>query len=583
MALTLLNNRYRTIQDLGSGGFGNTFLAEDTHMPSARRCVIKQLKPVTNNPQMYQQVQARFQREAAVLEALGEVSKQIPQLYAYFSEAGQFYLVQEWVDGDTLTKIIERQGALPEKTVRDILVSLLSVLEYVHSKQMVHRDIKPDNIIVRDRDRQPVLIDFGAVKEAMGSTNQTMVIGTPGFMPSEQAAGQPVYATDLYSLGVTAIYLLTGKMPQDLPTDPGTGMIMWHGSAPGVSPSLASVLDKTIQPHPRDRFSTAKEMLNALQKSVNSPVSNPLGTQATVAVSPVGRQYQPSPQNTPVVTPSQPNIITSNESRWLKPWVLAILIICGFVGSAIAFNRIFNKNTDPTPQVASSPPSQPTNRNTEETNESDSSNSQKEIPPVISESSSPLPSKSPKPSILSQPQATEQPPVIIASPSPIVERSPSPVIKSDNSQNQNRSDQVPAFPTGTPISNVQETLGKPRINARGVWGNTRAVVYKLKPNQIDLGYLYDRNTENIRQTEVSFSNSVDPQLMLNTLDGLLEGGATPEIKQGLLRVQQGRNNSFTFTQGSLKGQIVQQDCGFIYISIWEADLHNFNVSSSRKC
>ena len=577
MALTLLNNRYRIIQALGSGGFGNTFLGEDTHLPSARRCVIKQLKPVTNNPQMYQQVQGRFQREAAVLEALGEVNKQIPQLYAYFSEAGQFYLVQEWIDGDTLTKIIERQGALPEKTVRDILVSLLSVLDYVHSKQMVHRDIKPDNIIVRDRDRQPVLIDFGAVKEAMGSTNQTMVIGTPGFMPSEQAVGQPVYATDLYSLGVTAIYLLTGKLPQELPTDPRTGMIIWQGSAPGVSPGLASVLDKAIQPHPRDRFSTAREMLNALQSSINSPVSNTLGTQATVAVSPVGGQYQPSPQP----TYSQPNIITSNESRWLKPWVLAILIICGFVGSAIAFNRVFNKNTDPTPQVASSPPSQPTNEELEETNESEPSNSEKEIPPVISESPSPLPSRSPKPAI-SQPQET-QPPVIIASPSPIVERSPSPVIKTDNSQNQNRSNQVPAFPTGTPISNVQATLGEPRINARGLWRNTRAVVYKLKPNQIDLGYLYDRNTQNIRQTEVSFSNSVDPQVMLNTLDGLLEGGATPEIKQGLLRVQQGRDNGFTFTQGSLKGQIVQQDCNFIYISIWEADLHDFNVSSSRKC
>ena len=583
MALTLLNNRYRIIQALGSGGFGNTFLAEDTHMPSARRCVIKQLKPVTNNLQVYQQVQARFQREAAVLEALGEVSKQIPQLYAYFSEAGQFYLVQEWIDGDTLTKIIERQGTLSEEAVRDILVRLLSVLEYVHSKQMVHRDIKPDNIIVRDRDRQPVLIDFGAVKEAMGSTNQTMAIGTPGFMPSEQAAGQPVYATDLYSLGLTAIYALTGKLPQDLPTDPRTGMIMWQSTAQGVNSGLASVLNKAIQPHSRDRFWTAKEMLNALQSNVNSPVSNTLGTQATIAVTPVGRQYQASPQNTSVVTPSHPNIITSGESQWPKPWVIASLIVFSLIGTAIAFNRIFNKNTDPTPQVASSSPSELTNKNSKETNKPEPSNAPSEIPPVISESPSPSPSQSPRPSILSQPQQKEQPPVSIASPSPIAERSPSKVIKSDNSQNQNISDQVPAFPTGTSINNVQARLGKPVINARGLWGNTRAISYKLKPNQIDLGYLYDRNTQNILQTEVSFSNSVDLQIMLNTLDELLEGGATPEIKQGLLRVQQRRDNAFTFTHGSLKGQIVRQDCDFIYISIWEADLHNFDVSSSRKC
>ncbi|HEY9812633.1 MAG TPA: serine/threonine-protein kinase, partial [Candidatus Sericytochromatia bacterium] len=481
-----------------------------------------------------------------------------------------------------LTKIIERQGALPEKTVRDILVSLLSVLDYVHSKQMVHRDIKPDNIIVRDRDRQPVLIDFGAVKEAMGSTNQTMAIGTPGFMPSEQAAGQPVYATDLYSLGLTAIYALTGKLPQDLPTDPRTGMIMWQSTAQGVNSGLASVLNKAIQPHSRDRFWTAKEMLNALQSNVNSPVSNTLGTQATIAVTPVGRQYQASPQNTSVVTPSHPNIITSGESQWPKPWVIASLIVFSLIGTAIAFNRIFNKNTDPTPQVASSSPSEPTNKNSKETNKSEPSTSPSEIPPVISESPYPSPSQSPRPSIISQPQKKEQPPVIIASPSPIAERSPSKVIKSDNSQNQNISDQVPAFPTGTSINNVQARLGKPVINARGLWGNTRAISYKLKPNQIDLGYLYDRNTQNILQTEVSFSNSVDLQIMLNTLDELLEGGATPEIKQGLLRVQQRRDNAFTFTHGSLKGQIVRQDCDFIYISIWEADLHNFDVSSSRK-
>ncbi len=104
MTPTLLNNRYRVLQTLGGGGFGNTFLAEDTYMPSGRRCVIKQLKPVTHDPQAYQMVQERFQREAAVLEDLGEGNNQIPRLYAYFTEAGQFYLLQEWIQVDTLTQ-----------------------------------------------------------------------------------------------------------------------------------------------------------------------------------------------------------------------------------------------------------------------------------------------------------------------------------------------------------------------------------------------------------------------------------------------------------------------------------------------
>ena len=164
MTITLLNNRYQVIQVLGAGWFGETFLAEDTHMPSRRRCVIKQLKPISNDPQTYQIIQQRFEREAATLEYLGEASDQIPRLYAYFSENGQFYLVQEWVEGQTLTSVIQSQGKLHENTVREILLSLLFVLDYVHSKGIIHRDIKPDNVILRQIDNKPVLIDFGAVK-----------------------------------------------------------------------------------------------------------------------------------------------------------------------------------------------------------------------------------------------------------------------------------------------------------------------------------------------------------------------------------------------------------------------------------
>ncbi|MEW5856814.1 MAG: serine/threonine-protein kinase, partial [Cyanobacteriota bacterium] len=277
----LLNNRYRIIQTLGSGGFGNTFLAEDTHMPSQRRCVIKQLKPMANNPQMFQMAQDRFQREAAILEAMGEGSAQIPKLYAYFSEAGQFHLVQEFIEGQTLTKKVQTQGLVPEHQVKEILVSLLPVLDYIHSKGIIHRDIKPDNIIIRQRDGKPVLIDFGAVKESMGAavnspgnSPASIVIGTPGFMPPEQGVGQPVFASDIYSLALTAIYLLTGKLPQDLPTDPRTGEILWRQSAANVSPSFVAVLDKAIQSHPRDRYSTAREMLDALQSGATPTVAS---------------------------------------------------------------------------------------------------------------------------------------------------------------------------------------------------------------------------------------------------------------------------------------------------------------------
>jgi serine/threonine protein kinase, bacterial len=325
----LLNNRYRVLRTLGSGGFGETFLAEDTQMPSQRRCVIKQLKPIQDNPQVYELVQQRFQREAAILEDLGEGSSQIPRLYAYFSDNGQFYLVQEYIEGQTLTTRVRQQGVLSESSVKEILTSILPVLEFVHSKGIVHRDIKPDNILIRDRDNQPVLIDFGAVKETLGTvmtpsgnTTQSIVIGTPGYMPSEQSVGRPMFASDLYSLGLTAIYLLTGKSPQELGTDPATGAVLWRQYALSVTPSFAAVLEKAIQFSARDRFTSAREMLQALQTGTVPVAPTIPGVAPTVPyIHPPVPTTPPNPtsQHTVSISPaesSQPSSPTSNSPGW---------------------------------------------------------------------------------------------------------------------------------------------------------------------------------------------------------------------------------------------------------------------------
>ncbi|MGB3755351.1 MAG: serine/threonine-protein kinase [Rivularia sp. (in: cyanobacteria)] len=293
----LLNNRYQILRTLGSGGFGETFLAKDTQIPSTRRCVIKQLRVIQDNPQTYQLVQQRFAREAAILEELGDGNPQIPRLYAYFSEGQQFYLAQEYIQGQTLSEVIRSRGRLNESGVREILISLLNLLDYVHSKGIVHRDIKPENIILRSSDNQPVLIDFGAVRETMaaqvnslGNVTSSIVIGTPGFMPIEQAAGRAVFASDLYSLGLVAIYLLTAKLPQELETDTDSGEIIWPKN--GISSNFAAVLNKAIRSHVRERFSSTKEMLDALQ---------PEPTKATVKMMP----------STPVAKPSKTGWFTS--------------------------------------------------------------------------------------------------------------------------------------------------------------------------------------------------------------------------------------------------------------------------------
>ncbi len=360
MTQTLLNNRYRLIRGLSSGGFGETFLAEDTHMPSGRRCVIKQLKPITN-AQTYQLVQERFQREAAILEELGEGSNQIPKLYAYFPVNGQFYLVQEWIEGETLDNKLRQQGLFSESAVRDILMSLLPVLDYVHSKRIVHRDIKPANIIVRQRDGKPVLIDFGAVKETMGTVvnaqannTSSIVIGTPGFMPSEQAAGRPVYSSDLYSLGLTAIFLLTGKVPPApkidpalwLDIDPSTGNILWRRYALNVSPNLADVLDKGIESHPRDRYPTARSMLDALQ-SAFSPIPPTVPAKHPPIISSLPTQK--SAQTVPPISS------TLDRGSGQKSIIIGSLILGSLIGASVIFGLFLNRQPQLAPEQAASP------------------------------------------------------------------------------------------------------------------------------------------------------------------------------------------------------------------------------------
>lgn len=380
---TLLNNRYKLLGVLGGGGFGETFLAEDTQMPSGRRCVIKQLKPVVDNPQVYQLVQDRFQREAAILEELGDGSNQIPKLYAYFIENGQFYLVQEYIEGYTLTQIVQQQGLMSETSVKDILINILPVLNYVHSKRMVHRDIKPDNILIRSFDGKPVLIDFGAVKETMGTvvtpsgnSSRSIVIGTPGYMPMEQTAGRPVFASDIYSLGLTAIYLLTGKIPQQLATDPATGEILWRPYALNVSPSLAMVLDKAIQQSPRDRYLNARDMLAALQ-SGSTPVAptvpvfqNPVHTVPPpgqyVQQPPTINNQQPTINNQPQVP--YPQSTTSPNQKGLGTWqqavisgsVIGVFIVGGWWMMEILRNNSSEQNQSvtrisPSPIASTSP------------------------------------------------------------------------------------------------------------------------------------------------------------------------------------------------------------------------------------
>ncbi|MFQ3590461.1 MAG: protein kinase, partial [Chloracidobacterium sp.] len=307
--MTLLKNQYRLLQELGSGAFGKTYLAEDTHSPSNRRCVIKHLT-WNHDPQMAPAVRERFKREAALLEMLGRGSQgSIPELYAYFIEGEQYYLVQEWIDGETLTQKLRREGPQSEAAIVSILLGALRAIDYIHTRPnpIIHRDIKPDNIMLRRANGQPVLIDFGVVKEVTqvdgsGSGANTIMAGTSGYMPLEQAAGRPTLASDIYALGMTAITLATGRSPREL-VDPLSGEANWRPAAPQISPALAATLDIAVRRNDRERFQTARDFAVALQ----SVIGNANGLSAPTAaalVNPSANQAGALPQATLSPMPS---------------------------------------------------------------------------------------------------------------------------------------------------------------------------------------------------------------------------------------------------------------------------------------
>ncbi|ANV92200.1 protein kinase domain-containing protein [Picosynechococcus sp. PCC 8807] len=353
MKRKILDGRYRILQKLGQGGFGDTFLAEDLHMPSLRRCVIKRLKPIANDPVAHQLVQDRFEREAVLLEKLGDGHGQIPCLYAYVAGAKEFYLIQEWIEGVTLQDALQYEGPWSSADVKKWLLEILPVLDFIHSQGLVHRDIKPDNIILRKGDRQPVLIDFGAVKETMNMTktgsdqnSKSIVIGTPGFMASEQSIGRPVFSSDLYSLGLTAIYLLTGKLPGELPNDPVTGKILWRlwfQSNDATDEHLAAVLEQAIQPQAKDRFNDAQAMIAALQAEIPVPTPSPIVIPPTPQPQTIHNPTVAVAGSSMAVDNSQMQLPAKGMADWQKALLTGSVIGAFLLGGIVLSTQLLNR------------------------------------------------------------------------------------------------------------------------------------------------------------------------------------------------------------------------------------------------
>ena len=574
MQSSLINGRYQIIKTLGQGGFGDTFLVKDTQLPSQRQCVLKALKVQATSPQMVQEIQRRFQREAAILENLGEYNSQIPRLFAYFEEQEKFYLVQEWVDGPTLQEIVQRQGCLSPEQVQKLLVELLPVLQSVHDKYIIHRDIKPENIILRQSDQKPVLIDFGAVKEALttsiypdGNAPVSVAIGTPGYMAPEQGTGRPVYSSDLYGLGFTAIYLLTGKSPQNFAADSQTGELIWQQDFPYLDTLLGQAIAKTVKFHPRDRYPTANTMLAELLAgpSVAPTVGshNPNSTQQTAIPQPSAPTPTPVPAAVPqnmtmatkVIGSPQPLATKSVTEMPVAPTphqnvgeqkkggcfkigcALASFSLVGLAAGLWIAVSILGRS-----QVQTFPP----------TNPDEPSSQTEEVDPIAEQPEEPEIPEVEEPEI---PEPTEPEEPTPPTPSP--------------------SFSFPIIQVGATEADIKDKMAvAPTDRRKGYWPDTIAILYKdYGTGEVSLGYIVDDSSLEVRQTEVTFAVNTELSVIQNTVAALVPETIPPEIFAAIAEVHAGGSDVRSFRTVNYRGQIKRESDNELYLGIWSKDFH----------
>ena len=269
----IIGQKYQIIKELGSGGFATTYLAINILSNQKSKCVIKQLQPRFNSPSIWENAKERLEIEGLVLQKLGQ-HEQIPRLLDHFQENQQFYLVLELIEGESFSQEVQKK-LLNEVEVISFLQEVLEILDFVHQQGVIHRDIKPSNLIRRSCDRKITLIDFGAVKEigttilqsslpSYRNTLYTQVIGTPGYMAPEQNNGKPVFSSDIYALGKTVIYALTGYSPTEWEQIEIDEAICWQDNV-NISQGLIKLIQRMISPKTSERFVSIAQVQDALK------------------------------------------------------------------------------------------------------------------------------------------------------------------------------------------------------------------------------------------------------------------------------------------------------------------------------
>ncbi|HSK16993.1 MAG TPA: Stk1 family PASTA domain-containing Ser/Thr kinase [Gaiellaceae bacterium] len=354
---TLFDGRYRILRKLGSGGMANVYLAEDEDL--GRRVAIKILNDRYANDDLFIE---RFRREAK--SAAGLSHPNIVSIYDRGEAEGTYYIAMEVIEGRSLKELILTQGALPVDTAIGFAKQLLEALRFAHRHGIIHRDIKPHNVLVSADQRlkadEPRLkvTDFGIARHgASQMTEAGSIMGTAQYLSPEQARGAPVTAaSDLYSAGVVLYEMLTGKVP--FTGDSAIEIAMKHVNElpkppsalrAEVPPELDKVVLRSLSKQPEDRYQSAEEFVEDLERvEAGLPISHATATAATalLAVPASGERTEvlssdgptrvvPPPTQTPPRRPVYPPAMPYDEPprrrrRWL-PWLLVLLLLAGAV------------------------------------------------------------------------------------------------------------------------------------------------------------------------------------------------------------------------------------------------------------
>jgi serine/threonine-protein kinase len=594
----LQGGKYSLDQLLGEGGFGITYKA--THHYLGQTVVVKTLNPANQNHPQFAKLEQQFQDEGRRLALC--VHPNIVRVSDFFIEDDVPYLVMDYIPGETLEAVAFPDTPIPEAIAIHYIRQVGAALQVVHQNGLLHRDVKPQNIILRQNTQQVVLIDFGISREFTPGVTQTHTsMISEGYAPVEQYITQQkrTPATDVYGLAATLYALLTAQVPvasilRDRQTMPTPAELQPH-----LSPEINQAIMRgmAIDVHYRPR--TIEEWLSMLPDYApvaGEPITQPPSllstsppTAATLAVSPRYSSNTPIPEPATYIPPYVPPNVHSTVATYVPTvvgnvapeqsqpkksggWRFAFLglvaiasIVTAAVGAVWFRSQQFANLPSPFPAASPTPAL--------------------EISPSPSPEASPSPSPEASPS--PSPEASSEAALPLDDIAPIEPVQPDKPRKAErqNDDDRPRSNRgnsgsggarrsVRGIATGASQQEVESLLGRPDSeDSNAYWENTRSARYDVVPGQVSLGYIYDKGSDRLRQTEATFVQSTDNLTMRVTLNGMLANQLSEEIEQGLASVHDRQSNQYNFQVGALQGTIQRNEQDRVYMAVWEEGLH----------